>query len=260
MSPENLTRELEKAARKAGVKFFGAADVTPAREYVRRTGGEFVAGFPRAISLVMLRSPTAIEQIKRRIKGEESPQEQLVAFYTYRALSREYEGNWLNQITIELVHRIEQAGYRAYPVFRSGIGPHGMTAPFSQKIAAYLSGLGWMGRNCMVINPVHGPRIMLATVLTYAPIETGKPVEDRCGACRACVEVCPANAFSGVPFDPAEPPENRMNNEACRAYCEGLLRSLGVDRDYIASGHVCGRCQYVCPFGFKKAREASTAR
>jgi epoxyqueuosine reductase QueG len=254
---KELSHELETAARNAGVNLFSLADVTPARSYILKTGGEFAASFSRAVSMAMLRSPTAMEQIKRRVKGEESPQEQLVAFYTYRAISREYLGSWLNQITIETVRRIERAGYRAYPVYRAGIGPHGMTAPFSQKIAGYLSGLGWMGRNCLVINPDHGPRMMMATVLTDAPFETGKPKEDQCGTCRACVEICPANAFTGVPFDIAEPPETRMNNEACRVYCEDVLRSLGVERDFLAAGHVCGRCLYICPFGFKKARENS---
>ena len=65
-------------------------------------------------------------------------------------------------------------------------------AGLSHKIAATLSGTGWIGRNALVITKPFGSAVWLTTALTDAPLETGMPVdESQCGSCAACVESCP---------------------------------------------------------------------
>jgi len=73
---------------------------------------------------------------------------------------------------------------------------------FSHKMAARLTGLGWIGPNYLLITLGIGPRVRWVTVFTDAPLKAGEPMPDRCGDCRLCVETCPPKAFTGRPFDP----------------------------------------------------------
>ena len=82
----------------------------------------------------------------------------------------------------------------------------------SQKLAAHLSGLGWIGKSCLLVTPDHGPRVRWVTVLTDAPLRpTGAPLEQRCGECTACVDICPVHALTGKPFSPDELREARFD-------------------------------------------------
>jgi epoxyqueuosine reductase QueG len=69
---------------------------------------------------------------------------------------------------------------------------------FTHKSAATSAGIGWIGRNGLLINPIHGPRLSLATVLTDAPLKNGTPIEAcLCGDCRMCIDHCPSGAITG---------------------------------------------------------------
>lgn len=89
---------------------------------------------------------------------------------------------------------------------------------FSHKLAAHLAGLGWIGKSCLPVTPEAGPRVRWASVLTDAPLAAGEQLEERCGECEACVEVCPAGAFSGRSFFSDEPRAARFDAFKCRYY------------------------------------------
>ena len=70
---------------------------------------------------------------------------------------------------------------------------------FNHKMAATSAGLGWIGKNGLLINPDHGPRLSLTTVLTDARLRPDQPVEHcLCGDCTLCVEHCPSGAITGA--------------------------------------------------------------
>jgi len=130
---------------------------------------------------------------------------------------------------------------------------------FSSKMAAHLAGLGWIGKSCLLVTPEAGPRVRWATVLTDAPLApTGTPMAPgespgakyggECGECRACVEVCPAQAFTGRVFRADEGRDARYHAEACSAYVRSVKDQTGH--------RVCGMCLKVCPHGVKAARRA----
>ena len=175
-------------------------------------------------------------------------------YWSYRHYS-DIANKKLEAIGFGLAQQLEESGYKAY------IPPGGLAdreklmSFFSHKIAANLSGLGWIGKNNMVINPDYGPRLSFATVLTDAPLPaTGQALKDGCGECRECVDICPPHSYTGIVFDSAQPREARYNAHLCESYCQGQLKALGV-KDMQASGHVCGLCLYVCPFGRKNQAE-----
>lgn len=119
---------------------------------------------------------------------------------------------------------------------------------FTHKIAATCSGLGWIGKNGLFINPLYGPRLSLATVLTDAPFKTGKPVErSLCGECSLCVDFCPAKAISGKEWSVDNPYEELIDIKKCNEYKKRSKETLGKPN--------CGLCINICPFGRKNIKE-----
>jgi epoxyqueuosine reductase len=121
--------------------------------------------------------------------------------------------------------------------------------PLSQKRLAHFAGLGNYGKNALIVNPVFGPWIRLATVLTNAEMIPDQPFEqDLCGDCERCIKACPVGALT--PY--------KVDDEKCLVGIH-LLDKEGFDRneewrDYEPSltenSHLmCGECQKVCRYG-----------
>jgi len=111
------------------------------------------------------------------------------------------------------------------------------------KLVARLSGLGWIGKNRLLITPGRGPRVALATVLTDAPLRptAAKPKEDGCGECALCIRICPVEAFTTDAFGETDSLEG-FDAGRCAVY-RGVINPTGWG--------VCGLCVQVCPFGGK---------
>lgn len=109
------------------------------------------------------------------------------------------------------------------------------------KIVARLAGLGWVGKSCLFINPQYGPRVRLKTILTDAPFQPGKIMENRCDDCRECVDACPADAISNS-FSLTR--DKHYYASTCMEYGRQRGRSLKW-----SIGNPCGLCVYICPYG-----------
>lgn len=121
---------------------------------------------------------------------------------------------------------------------------------FTHKIAATSAGLGWIGRNGLLINPEYGPRLSLATVLTDAPLKVGKPVEYcRCGDCRLCMEYCPSNAITGKEWTRRKPFVELVKLSNCRFHKNSSRGTNGKPN--------CGLCINICPYGRKKLKSSA---
>ena len=140
---------------------------------------------------------------------------------------------------------LQQNGYSALPIPASKqIDQEKMYGAFSHKMAAGLSGLGWIGKSTLLITPAHGPRVRWASILTEAPLASPvSPLKSKCGECTACRDICPSKAIKGTRFEADKPRENQLDVHACEGYLEKMKTALGVD--------VCGMCLYICPFGKK---------
>lgn len=69
------------------------------------------------------------------------------------------------------------------------------SAPVAERALAAGSGLGWIGKNGMLVVPGIGNTVVLAEIVTDLPLPPGKPLAPRCGECRACIDACPAAAI-----------------------------------------------------------------
>ncbi|MDA8086263.1 MAG: 4Fe-4S dicluster domain-containing protein [Nitrospiraceae bacterium] len=112
----------------------------------------------------------------------------------------------------------------------------------THKMAATLSGLGWIGRNGLLINPVYGPRLSFATVLTDAPLQTGTPVTgSKCGGCTLCMDFCPSHAITGNEWSQGVPYADLVRTKKCSSWKEGIRATSGKPN--------CGLCINICPYG-----------
>jgi len=236
---DNTSRErLEKIAREEGADLFGVADLTPAQDFVCNQGGDFLKDFPRAISIGVRLLDGIVDLLPRH---NDPYVVRTYQFHVYGVVNP-----LLDRIAFKVAKEVQDDGYTAFPVPASqGINKKENLGVISHKLAANLASLGWIGKSCLLVTPEYGPRIRFVTVLTDAPLETGAPLSNRCGDCRACVDVCPVKAFTGLPFNSDEPREARFKAELCAKYIH--------ERAGFPSGESsCGLCVYTCPHGKRR--------
>ncbi len=119
-------------------------------------------------------------------------------------------------------------------------------APILERAWAARAGLGFVGKNGLLIVPGQGSYVLLGEVLTTLPLQPGTPVPQRCGACTRCLDACPTEAFA-APFV--------LDPRRCISYWtiehEGAIDAAIEER----SGpwvFGCDVCQEVCPFNAGK--------
>ena len=231
--------ELKQIAESEGIDFFGVADLTSAWEAICLEDRATHLKYPRAISVGIALLSSIVDQLPQR----EDP----VVAMSYKYHAYEVVNRRLDLATSRLSRSLERAGHAALPIAASQqVHRERLLGAFSHKMAAHLAGLGWIGKSCLLVTPEVGPRVRWATVLTDAMLTvTGEPLEQQCGDCQECVDMCPAAAFTGRAFDASEPRSARFAVQACDEYQSQMRDVLGVS--------VCGLCVYVCPHGKREA-------
>lgn len=117
------------------------------------------------------------------------------------------------------------------------------SAPILERDWAKRSGLGWIGKNTMLINPRHGSYFFLAEIITDLEFEYDIPVNDYCGTCTKCIDACPTEAI--------HPDGYLMDGSKCISYATIELKgdipdSFKGKMEKWMFG--CDICQQVCPW------------
>jgi len=130
------------------------------------------------------------------------------------------------------------------------------TAPLLERDAAEFAGLGFVGKNTLLIAPGQGSGILLGSLITnveLAPLERVglRVLQDGCGSCRACLDTCPTGAFVD---------EYLLDARRCISYLTIELQGA-IPRELRAPIGVrvfgCDACQTVCPFNQTQRAEPS---
>jgi epoxyqueuosine reductase QueG len=206
-----------------GAALVGFADLSALDEPARR-------GFPRAVAIGMALSPAVVAGIRT------GPTEEYCIEY-------DRTNDLLTAMAKEGAELLDSLGCRA----EARPATHDwdratFRAPFSHKVAATLSGLGWIGKCNLLVTPRYGSAVRWATVLTDAPLETGKPItESRCGQCRTCAGACPGQACSGRNWRQGMEREDLWDHRACLRGMEAIAAGRGNRHG------ICGLCIAVCP-------------
>jgi epoxyqueuosine reductase QueG len=231
----DLDTDLPTTARSLGADYYGVADLAPAQVVIQAQGGDRLARYPRAVVMGIRLLDELVDMLEDR---NDRTGAALYRHHSYDVVNAALDG-----MALRVADTLQHEGYRALPVPASKRASDALIAGvFSQKLAAHLAGLGWIGKSCLLVTPDHGPRVRWITVLTDAPLATtGTPMEPRCGECTACVDICPVHAFTGRPFREDEPREARFDAAACDRYFKELEAGSGPV--------VCGLCLFVCPQG-----------
>ncbi len=202
-----------------GADLFGVADISSLKD-------EFLLSdsakkkVKRAISLGASVSNAILDEI--------SDKPAKIYFHHYRTLNM-----FLDQMALRLANLIQGEGFFALPIPASQIVDwQKQNAHLSHKKVGHLAGLGWIGRNNLLVNDKLGSQFRLVTVLTDMDLEVDKPIDKDCGSCKLCIEVCPAKAIK----------QNKDDFDHIK--CLEKLKEF--QSQHIVDQYICGVCVKAC--------------
>ncbi len=139
----------------------------------------------------------------------------------------------LDTVGLIVTSAIQDLGYQAMSIPASQIVDwKTQKGHLSHKHVASAAGLGWIGRNNLLVNEKFGSRIRLVTVLTDLPLVISPPSIKDCGSCLNCLSVCPAGAIKV------------RQEEFDHLRCYEQLRTFAKTLHF--SHNICGVCVKAC--------------
>jgi len=215
---------LKKYCRGLGIDLFGAADITKRRKDFL-LAQNLLEKFDQAISLGVRLSKGILEEI------ETAPTR--LYFHHYRSVN-----NFLDQVAFKLSNYTQKKGYLSLPIPASQIVDwQNQKGHLSHKQIGYLAGLGWIGRNNLLVSKEFGSQFRLVTVLTNMPLKIDKPIKQNCGNCKLCLVACPVQAIKENPLD--------FDHLKCFEKLKDFQKQRLVEQ------YICGICVKACNGGVK---------
>lgn len=134
----------------------------------------------------------------------------------------------MDALAVKVAEWLERDGYKSVGKLKTGYLPH--------KTVALRAGLGFIGKNNLLVHRDYGCAVMLGKVLTSAPFHTvsSAPEEPHCGDCSACVEACPTNTLHGKAWSVTTSREEIMERKRCT---------------------LCVKCMIACPYTQRYAND-----
>ena len=211
-----------------GILYAQGADLVGIGEMSRAENCDFKTGVSVAVAL----PPNVIADL------QDAPTREY--YDLYHSLNDQ-----LNAIVLAGEAFLKKEGFDAYAqtTDRVRVNPN-RVSPISHKTVATRAGLGWIGKNCLLVTPQYGSAVRLSSLLTNAPLQCGERIDrSRCGSCSLCVQKCPAQALRGTIWNPKVSREEIVDIQKCRKkQVEIMLEKTGIETD------LCGKCFAVCRY------------
>ena len=173
------------------------------------------------------------------------------AYISRYALGRDYH-KLIRKRLAQLVTRIQEQ----LPELQLAQRPFVDSAPVMEKPLAEQAGLGWIGKNTLLLNDQAGSWFFLGEIYTSLPLPTDESQQvDRCGNCRPCLKICPTDAFPEPYVLDARKCISYLTIESKDSIPEALRPMMG-NRVF-----GCDDCQIICPWNrFASATEEDDFR
>ena len=210
---------LKKVCQTEGIDLFGVADISGIKSGFK-IAAKTLQDLDYAVCLGSRLSAAVLSEI------ETVPTK--LYFHHYKIVN-----SFLDQVALKLSNLIQRKGFSALAIPATQIIDwEKNTAHLSDRQLGVLAGLGWIGRNNLLVNQKLGSQFRLVSILTSMPLKTDKPVKNDCNQCRLCVKMCPSGAIQETPAD------------FDQIKCFEKLKSFQAQRQ--VEQFVCGVCVNVC--------------
>jgi epoxyqueuosine reductase len=244
------TEALQRIADELGLDVVGAAAVAPYDETERHIRERRARGLFGSMRFTMARPEVSCHP-ETLLEGARTVVSAALCYYAPAPEPADGEGRlpryaWRDHYAL-LRERLDVLGRRLGGAYRVLVDAN----QHVDRAGAERSGVGFIGKNTMLITRTHGSWVVLGTLVTEAELEPTDPVAAGCGSCRLCIDACPTGALD-------EP--GVLDSTRCLSYWtqtageipDDVMDALG-DRVY-----GCDICQEVCPWntGVEKRRAA----
>lgn len=219
MDKQKPYASLKKYCFLEGADLFGVADISAIKDEFE-IGKKALRELIRGISLGVRLNPQVLSEI------ESHPTK--LYFHHYKTVNY-----FLDQLALRVTKYIINNGYQALSIPASQIVDwQKQTAHLSHKKVGVLAGLGWIGRNNLLVNEKFGSQFRLVTILTDMPLTADSPKDLSCQKCLKCVKVCPASAIKEKPAD--------FDHLGCFEQLKDFHRKR------MSEQYICGICLKAC--------------
>ncbi|MBN2301267.1 MAG: epoxyqueuosine reductase [Lentisphaerae bacterium] len=217
---DRLKTELENIAAAMGAKVFGIADL----EALLCEHPHFLDHVPGRYSRAIVMGVRLQKSVLDGIRDKPTP----LYFHHYRQVNYQ-----LDRIALMIADRLQDLGHVALAAPASQvISRTPMFGHVSHRLLGRAAGLGFIGRNGLLVNPRYGAQVRYVSVLTDAFLEADVEKSGNCGSCRRCIDACPAGAIGENAED--------FNQEACYAKLTEFTKLPFIGQ------HICGVCVKQC--------------
>ncbi len=219
MEDVDLVKKLKEFVFREKAALFGACCIKGIKNEFNFSKEE-LEDLDYAVSIAYRLSGKVLEQI------QDHPTK--LYYHHYRMVNM-----FLDQLALKISNILQTEGYKALPIPVSQIIDwKKQKSHLSHKKIAYMAGLGWIGRNNLLVTPEYGAQVRLVTILTDLELPQKKLLEFGCGDCFDCIPDCPAGAIKENPRD--------FGHIACYNKLDEFRKKNFVGQ------HICGICVKSC--------------
>jgi epoxyqueuosine reductase len=219
-NPKENAETIKALCRQGGGSLLGVADLRSFKKEEILLPSPLMDKLPYGISIGFHLSDAILEEIE----NQPTP----LYFHHYQRVNIV-----LDTIGLIVTSTIQDQGHQAIPIPASQIVDWKIQkGHLSHKHVAQAAGLGWIGRNNLLVNEEFGSRIRLITILTDFPLVISSPSIKDCGSCLDCLSVCPSGAIKV------------RQEEFDHLRCYEQLRTFAKTLHF--SHNICGVCVKAC--------------